>query len=332
MLYYRPQAHLNLMDYGILVPLKDERASLSLKKLACEHNFQKALRIGFLKPDDLKQVFEASFIDRLWGKELEQEIIKTFELINANGEFHRYDPLLKKKDFSQLRDSILLQCEGTLESCQLALKNQSFVYHFGGGLHHGHYDHGSGFCLLNDLVLAVVLLKKQGLLKSAWVLDIDAHKGDGTAAMLRDKKWVKTLSIHMKEGWPLDSDRLDEFGKLKPCFVPSDLDIEIQKGEEIHYLPRLQEGLEKMQQQYGLPDLCLIVGGEDPWQGDGLPGSALLQLTSEQMLQRDLMVYDFFKKNAVPQVWTLGGGYGELSWTMYYQFLAELRDSQREKI
>jgi acetoin utilization protein AcuC len=63
-----------------------------------------------------------------------------------------------------------------------------------GGLHHAHPDRASGFCLLNDIAVAVRDLQRQGLRRIA-VLDVDAHHGDGTQAIFWSED-VLTVSIH----------------------------------------------------------------------------------------------------------------------------------------
>ena len=68
------------------------------------------------------------------------------------------------------------------------------VFHFAGGLHHAVDQRASGFCYVNDAVLAIMRLRERGL-RVAYV-DIDAHHGDGVqAAFYRDPN-VLTISTH----------------------------------------------------------------------------------------------------------------------------------------
>ena len=62
-------------------------------------------------------------------------------------------------------------------------------------------DRGRGFCTLNDQVIAIKKLQFEDGLKNAWVIDLDVHKGDGTAECSKDDPTISTLSIHMKNGW-----------------------------------------------------------------------------------------------------------------------------------
>jgi acetoin utilization protein AcuC len=68
------------------------------------------------------------------------------------------------------------------------------AFHFAGGLHHAHADRASGFCYVNDPVLAILRLKRHGL-RVAYV-DIDAHHGDGVQEAFYADPDVLTISTH----------------------------------------------------------------------------------------------------------------------------------------
>jgi acetoin utilization protein AcuC len=63
-----------------------------------------------------------------------------------------------------------------------------------GGFHHAHRDRASGFCYVNDAVIAILELKRKGL-RIAYV-DIDAHHGDGVQEAFYDDPDVLTISVH----------------------------------------------------------------------------------------------------------------------------------------
>jgi acetoin utilization protein AcuC len=67
-----------------------------------------------------------------------------------------------------------------------------------GGLHHAHPDRASGFCLLNDIAVAVRALQREGVRRIA-VVDIDAHHGDGTQAIFWNED-VLVVSVHEHGG------------------------------------------------------------------------------------------------------------------------------------
>ena len=72
----------------------------------------------------------------------------------------------------------------------------------GGGYSHAFPDQGRGFCVLNDIAIAVRLLQKEKLAKRFLLLDLDFHQGDGAALIFSNDPSVFTLSVHSHEGWP----------------------------------------------------------------------------------------------------------------------------------
>jgi acetoin utilization deacetylase AcuC-like enzyme len=258
-------------------------------------------------------------VSRLFSPGLEAEIIRTYELIDADGNTHRYQPALATRPLSELFDRILIRAGGTLQCCRKALES-GFCFYFGGGMHHAQKEYGAGFCLVNDLVTALRRLQAETRIRSAWVIDVDAHKGDGTAALAAGDDSITTLSIHMAAGWPLDQPERDAEGRPNPSFTPSTVDIPIAAGEEPVYNLRLREGLARLSET-GRPDLALVVCGADPYELDELPSTAGLKLSLEQLLERDQLVYSFLKTRKIPGAWVMAGGYGRNSWRVYTQFL-----------
>ena len=75
------------------------------------------------------------------------------------------------------------------------LKEGGIVYNPGGGTHHGMPDRANGFCYLNDPVLAIQALQRQGLERIAYV-DIDAHHGNGVQDAFYKDQRVLFVSLH----------------------------------------------------------------------------------------------------------------------------------------
>ncbi|MEJ2475432.1 MAG: hypothetical protein P8Y74_16325, partial [Desulfobacterales bacterium] len=153
-----------------------------------------------------------------------------------------------------------------------------------------------------------------------WIIDVDAHKGDGTAALTAGDASITTLSVHMAHGWPLDGSPVLPDGRTNPCFIPSNIDIPIASGEEPHYLERLEQGLGQMK-RLGEPDLAIVVSGADPYEKDELPSASGLKLTLDQMAARDRMIYHFLRELRIPAAYLMAGGYGDQVWDVYAQFL-----------
>ena len=272
-----------------------------------------------ISQDDLKRVHSDKYIAKLFSEGLENEIIKTFELIDEAGDYYRYNPERAKFPLTQLFDRILGIVASTVQSCRIAL-DEEFCFAFTGGMHHAQYTYGDGFCMVNDIVIAIRKLQAEGLIRTAWVIDIDAHKGDGTAALTRGDDTITTFSVHMANGWPLDAAEYDPDGNFNPSFTPSDIDIPMARGEDHLYISCLQEGLYRLS-DYPLPDLAVVVSGADPYSKDELPSTSDLRLSLEQLKERDILTYNFLKARNIPRAYLMAGGYGESCWEVYAQFL-----------
>jgi acetoin utilization deacetylase AcuC-like enzyme len=281
---------------------------------------------------------------------LEKALLHAYELIDSQGRPCRYEPKRALKPLTALFQTILAQVGGTYLACRLALApGAGFCYYLGGGMHHARYDCGSGFCLVNDIAVAIRKIQAEGRARLVWIIDLDAHKGDGTAELVRFARergelalpprstgnggpaaaapGILTLSVHMARGWPLDGESLARAEKGRAPLVPSDIDIGVDRGEEARYVPRLAEGIAELEAMSGneKPDLVLVVDGADPYEHDGLPSSALLKLSLEQCLERDNFVYCYVIDRNIPSAWIQAGGYGERAWEPSAHFLRDIR-------
>jgi len=313
MILYNPQCTIPLIDFGILIPIqydKQERVYQALKEgpLAMwpESKWHRVPSCTGIGREDLLRAHTPSYVDRLFSPSIEKEALRTFELVDSSGAYHRYDPSQAKRPLSDLLTRALAIVEGTYETCLIALE-EGFAYFLGGGMHHAVPDYGSGFCLVNDLVIALRKIQAQGKIQRAWIIDVDAHKGDGTAVITYKDPTIRTLSIHMAHGWPLDAPEYDVQGRYNPSHTPSDIDIGIDSGEEPLYIPKLKEGLQQME-RFGLPDLALVVDGSDPYEKDELASTRPLALSEEALLERDLLIYQFLMERNIPSAWPEGMG------------------------
>jgi acetoin utilization deacetylase AcuC-like enzyme len=165
--------------------------------------------------------------------------------------------------------------------------------HMAGGTHHAFRDRGEGFCVFNDLAVAIAVARRDHGTARVAVIDLDVHQGNGTAAIFADDPAVLTLSVHGARNYP--------FRKEK-----STLDVELPDGcADGQYLRALDEGLEAVPAHR--PELILYQAGVDALAGDRL---GRLALTHEGLRRRDERVFALAKRLGVPLVVTLGGGYG----------------------
>ena len=82
-------------------------------------------------------------------------------------------------------------CGGTILACRLALE-QGAAINLGGGFHHAASGWGGGFCVYADAPLAAKVLHEEGQVEKVLVVDLDAHQGNGTAAVFQG--WLRTDS------------------------------------------------------------------------------------------------------------------------------------------
>ena len=84
---------------------------------------------------------------------------------------------------------------GSIAAMEAILAGEaSHAFNPGGGLHHAMAGHASGFCIYNDVALAVATARDAG--HRVLYVDIDVHHGDGTQALFWDDPTVLTVSVH----------------------------------------------------------------------------------------------------------------------------------------
>lgn len=164
-----------------------------------------------------------------------------------------------------------------------------------GGTHHAFADRGAGYCVFNDVAVAIRTQQQAGAIRRAMIIDGDVHQGDGTAAIFAEDETVKTFSQHARKAFPARKQH-------------SDLDIELPPGtHDEDYLRAWRRGLMWAAEQ-ARPDLVFFLAGADPFEKDKLGG---LAVSKQGLAERDLLVYRFCRERSLPLVITLAGGYAE---------------------
>lgn len=181
---------------------------------------------------------------------------------------------------------------GTILTAQRALKDGLSI-HIGGGFHHAFPDHGEGFCMLNDVAVALKKMRAEGKIKKAMIVDCDLHQGNGTASIFAKKDYALTFSIHQMDIYPAE----------KPS---SSVDVGLWSGDgDEKYLSSLHFHFPRLYSKFK-PDLVFYLAGADPFQGDEL-GS--LTLTQEGLKERDRIVIEEARRLGIPVAIVFAGGY-----------------------
>ena len=183
----------------------------------------------------------------------------------------------------------------TVSAVRCALQ-EGVAISLAGGTHHAFADRGSGFCVFNDVAVAIRLAQAQpdqAGLKVA-VIDLDVHQGNGTASIFEHDNSVYTLSLHGEKNFP--------FRKH-----PSDLDVGLPDGcGDADYLHALDGALARLSRD-GAPDLVVYLAGADPHEGDRL---GRLKLSYAGLQARDQRVMQWCWQRGVRLAMVMAGGYG----------------------
>ena len=163
-----------------------------------------------------------------------------------------------------------------------------------GGTHHSFADRGEGFCVLNDVAIAIRTLRSRHSIQRAAIVDCDVHQGNGTATIFVEDNQTFTFSMHGANNYPLVK-------------AQSSLDIELPDGTtDDVYLAVLEKSFERVFEHP--PDIVFYLAGADPFAGDKL---GKLSLSIEGLRRRDELVLRECFEREVPVVTVMSGGYGK---------------------
>jgi acetoin utilization protein AcuC len=194
---------------------------------------------------------------------------------------------------------------GTLHGARLLMAGQEQrVLQLGGGLHHAQRDQAAGFCLYNDLAVAI-----QAFVAHGWhvaYLDIDLHHGDGVQNLFYDQNQVLTLSFH-ESGHYLypGTGHIQELGKGSARGLSVNIPL-----EPFTEVPDYLEAFEAIVPQalaWFSPDVLVVQAGADAHFADPLGDLALTTQAFQKLYQRIFDLADAHARGRV--LLTLGGGY-----------------------
>ena len=229
------------------------------------------------KIEDLLLVHMEDYITRLVNGELTAKEVRKLGL--------PWSQSLVRRSFHAI--------SGTINAAFKALEN-GISSNLAGGTHHAYPDRGEGFCVLNDVAVAIRVLQRENLARRFLIIDCDVHQGNGTAFIFQNDASVFTFSMHGEKNFPLHKEK-------------STLDIELNdKTGDLEYLEILQEALPRI--FHHQPDIVFYLAGADPFENDKL---GRLSITKEGLKKRDAIVLKFAKDYDVPIVTTMSGGYAQ---------------------
>lgn len=215
-----------------------------------------------------------------------------------------------------------LAVQGTVDASLAALED-GLAGNLAGGTHHAFADHGEGFCVLNDVAVAIRVLEREGRVATALVIDLDVHQGNGTAAIFAGDPGVFTFSMHGERNYPTRKMR-------------SSLDVGLADGVgDDEYLGLLARHLSEILRNF-TPDIVFYLAGVDPARGDRY---GRLALSDDGIRRRERHVLEACLDRRLPVVITLAGGYAatpertaELHSIVFREAATLLRTAHREMI
>uniref|UniRef100_UPI00349F1C42 histone deacetylase family protein n=1 Tax=Spiribacter onubensis TaxID=3122420 RepID=UPI00349F1C42 len=187
---------------------------------------------------------------------------------------------------------VRLETGGTCLTARLALE-RGLALNAAGGTHHAHADFSSGYCLLNDIAVAVRVLLSEGLVERVLIVDLDVHQGDGTARLLANEPRAFTFSMHAERNFPARK-------------AVSDLDMPLESGlGDEDYLETLAGVLPRLLDEQQ-PSLVIYDAGVDVHSADRL---GHLCLSDSGLYRRDRFVIEAACRRGIPIAGVIGGGY-----------------------
>jgi acetoin utilization deacetylase AcuC-like enzyme len=267
---YSPRYHIDIGAH-VYPTIKYQMVQRALASCA-EHQFVEPSPLSW---EDLSLVHTAEYLEKVRTGAFSVDEVAQLEL--------PWSPAIV--------EGFRLMTGGTLAAAREALAS-GLGAHIGGGFHHAFASHGEGFCLFNDVAVAIRVLQREGSITRAAVVDCDVHHGNGTAMIFDRDPTVFTLSIHQQHNYP--------------AFKPrSSLDVGLPDGAgDAEYLAKLRQALPAV---LGFrPEIVFYLAGADPYKNDQLGG---LGVSIDGLRERDRLVCTACGAAGIPTAITLAGGY-----------------------
>jgi acetoin utilization deacetylase AcuC-like enzyme len=185
-----------------------------------------------------------------------------------------------------------LSVDGAYLAARIALEDGRGA-NLAGGTHHGFADRGEGFCVFNDVAVAIRRLQHEDRVRRVAIIDLDVHQGNGTAQIFENDPDVFTFSMHGARNYPFHKTR-------------SHLDVELPDGaDDDEYLSTLARHLPDVLRR-AQPQLAFYLAGVDIAAGDRF---GRLAVSRDGIHARERYVLQTLRTAGVPVAIVLSGGY-----------------------
>jgi acetoin utilization deacetylase AcuC-like enzyme len=214
---------------------------------------------------------------------------------------------VNETELEQVLDLQRLMVGGTIQATRWATTSRCVAVNLGGGFHHAGRSSGTGFCVFNDVAVAIARLRQRGLGDPVLVVDLDLHDGNGTREIFADDPTVHTFSVH-NEHWGST-----EAIASTSIALGAGVSDELYLGTLLKALPPVVETVR--------PGLVIYLAGCDVAADDAIGN---WRITPEGVLARDRFVAELVHRDGTPLVIVLGGGYGDAAWRYSCRFFSWL--------
>jgi histone deacetylase 11 len=198
------------------------------------------------------------------------------------------------------------QVSGTILASHIALSNErKWSINLGGGMHHAHANGGGGWCVYNDIGIAINTLIESKAIERAMIVDLDVHQGDGIELD------IKNGIIPSKRVWMIDAYNPDIYPNNRQAMKAINNSVYVYPSStDATYLADVELSLKSSYNKFK-PDIVYYNAGTDILEGDPLNGG--VKISPNGVIQRDSLVMSYFTKRDVPIVMVLSGGYSKKS-------------------
>ncbi len=204
----------------------------------------------------------------------------------------------------ELYASVALTSGGLVAASLAALNEIGVAGALASGFHHACPTHGEGFCTFNGLVVSLEKLRAAGTIRTAAVLDMDLHYGNGTAILAESRDWLFALSIYGNDYW--ENVPYRDVDIVRHPAGPNHNSVPLPNGADGPQMLEILEASLPRLLDRGRPDILLYQAGADPLRDD--PYSPL-DLGHDDLFARDRRVFAFAREHGIPIAWVLAGGY-----------------------
>lgn len=248
------------------------------------------VRPGPVTRGDLLEVHTPAYLRSLWSSEVLARILEV--------------PIVRRLPAWAINWRLLRSMRyatgGTLLACRLALEH-GLAVNLGGGFHHAASGWGGGFCVYADVPLAAKVLHDEGKVGKVLVVDLDAHQGNGIAAIFARWHWASIYDLYERGIFPTRKE-------------PEDYPLPVESGLTGDECLKIVQDTLPATLDAVRPDLVIYNAGSDPFVGDPLAG---YRLSEGDLAERDLLVVGMVRERSIPVAMMLSGGYSAESWKIH---------------